>query len=68
MNEILEVVFTNVDGEVTRSRLFESIRAARNWMKWLSKQRFVKSVQLYRGGAGGELLEKETITLKTEVL
>ena len=62
-NAILEVTFKNAQGEHCRSRLFDTLRAARNWMKWLSKQRFVTAVYLYRGGAGGELLEKETIII-----
>lgn len=51
-----ETTFVNASGIVERSRLFQTIRAARTWAKWLAKQKFVQSVSIYKGGAGGELV------------
>lgn len=54
---LYEVVFVNQSGAHERSRLFNTIRAARNWSKWLAKYSYVKQVLIYRGGAGGELVQ-----------
>jgi hypothetical protein len=53
------VTFQNQDGVETLSRYFETVKAARNWVKWLRKQRFVAQVSLYRGLPGEELLSRE---------
>ncbi len=39
------------------SRFFETVKAARNWSKWLSSQSFTREVFIYRGQAGEELVE-----------
>lgn len=54
---IYEVTFTNQTGAVERSRYFETVRAARTWAKWLSKQKFCAETQIWRGGSGGERVE-----------
>ena len=41
-------------------RIFSTIRAARNYFRRSSSLAYVKSVSLYRGQAGGELLDRVT--------
>jgi hypothetical protein len=51
-----EVTFKDQAGEWQRSRLFQTICAARTWARWLSGKSFVADVAIHRGGAGGELV------------
>jgi hypothetical protein len=39
------------------SRSFPSLTAARNWADWLKGQTWVVSTTIYRGQAGGEVVE-----------
>jgi hypothetical protein len=39
------------------SRYFRTVRAARNWAKWLRTTNFVTEAAVYRGPAGGERIE-----------
>lgn len=54
MDSIYAVEFLNQQGEREISRYFETLRAARSWIKWLRAQRFVASARIMRGGPGGE--------------
>jgi hypothetical protein len=51
---MLAVTFTNTEGQATLSRVFDTLRAARKWAKWLAGQRFATNVRIMRGGLGGE--------------
>ena len=50
------VGFFNQDNRFEVSRYFETIRAAKKWLKWLETQKFVREVCLYRGQPGEERL------------
>lgn len=39
-----------------RSCVFETKRKAINYAKWLAQQHYVSMVQIYHGGAGGEIV------------
>jgi hypothetical protein len=39
------------------SRFFKTLAAARRWAAWLNTQSYVADVLIYRGPAGGDLLE-----------
>jgi len=54
---IYEVTFTNQTGAIERSRYFDTLRAAKNWAKWLRKQTFVAATQVWQGGSGGIRVE-----------
>ena len=41
-----------------RSGLFDTKRKAINYAKWLAKQHYVSMVQVYHGGAGGEIVHE----------
>jgi hypothetical protein len=43
------------------SRFFETVRAARKWARWLGQQSFTRTVSLYRGQAGEELIERTPV-------
>ncbi len=58
------VTFKNTDGQETFSHCFETVKAARNWVKWLAKQRFTTEVSLYRGQPGEELLCRQECAVK----
>ena len=51
------ITFLTKDGEMVHSRYTETVRAARNWAKWLSKQHYIAEVFIHRGGHGGESVE-----------
>ena len=55
--DIYEVVFIDGNGIHQRSRIFQRIANARKWCKWLMAQKFAKQAIIYRGGAGGEIVE-----------
>jgi hypothetical protein len=38
----------------TVSRYFNTLRAARNWAKFLRSQSYIQEVAIHRGGPGGE--------------
>jgi hypothetical protein len=42
------------DGTWTVSRYFSTVRAARNWARFLRSQSYVADVAIHRGGPGGE--------------
>ena len=48
------ITFLTKDGEMVHSRYTETVRAARNWAKWLAKQHYIAEVFIHRGGHGGE--------------
>lgn len=52
------VTFQDVNGVERISRCFETVKAARNWFRWIQAQKFASSVSLYRGQAGEELLQR----------
>ena len=51
------VAFINSQNAFEVSNYFNSERKAKNWAKWLRAQKFVKETKVYRGQAGGELIE-----------
>lgn len=52
------VTFLNAQtGNEEISRFFETLKAARKWASWLRKQRWVSECRVFRGPAGGELLD-----------
>ncbi len=55
-SSFLSVFLLNASGEWLLSRHFSTVRAARNWAKWLRTQSYAKDVAVYRGGQGGERL------------
>jgi hypothetical protein len=40
-------------GERQISRYFQTIRAARNWVKWCKKAAYISAARIMAGGAGG---------------
>lgn len=54
------VTFIHTDGSNQVSRYFETVKAARKWIKWMLQQSFVTEVSLYRGNAGEELIERNS--------
>jgi hypothetical protein len=56
---MITVTFINaLTGAYEVSRYFDSEKAGRKWSAWLLKQKFVKEVSIYRGPAGGDLIER----------
>lgn len=55
------VTFVTQAGIQQVSRFFNTVRAGRNYVKWLSGQPFVTEVSLYRGQAGGELIARRAV-------
>lgn len=53
-----EVVFVDKEGIHQRSRIFSKLSAARTWGKWLCKQTFTLNVLIYKGCAGGEIIDQ----------
>jgi len=54
---LYEVCFYHATtGEHTRSRIFQTIKAARKWAKWLSDFDYASRVEIFKGGAGGEVV------------
>jgi hypothetical protein len=51
---VLAVIFRSTDGQETVSRFFNTLRAARKWVKWLASQKWASNVRIMRGGPGGE--------------
>jgi len=51
------VSFRHADGVEHVSRFFRTVKAARNWAKWLETQQWVEVVTIWRGlQAGGEIV------------
>jgi hypothetical protein len=44
------------NGTWTVSRYFSTVRAARNWARFLRSQSYIAEVAIHRGGSGGERL------------
>jgi len=58
MSTFYTVTFTNAEtGEQTVSRIFQTLRAARNWAKWINTTNFATCATIYKGGAGGEIVK-----------
>lgn len=58
MSTFYTVTFTHTEtGNQEVSRIFQTLRAARNWAKWLNTTRFAKNATIYKGGAGGEIVK-----------
>lgn len=54
---LYEVCFYHTTtGEHTRSRIFQTIKAARKWAKWLASFDYASRVEIFKGGAGGEVV------------
>lgn len=51
------VQFCNLESKWESSRHFDTIRAARNWAKWLLSLKYVTAVKINKGGFGGEPVE-----------
>jgi hypothetical protein len=51
---IYSITFKNAAGSWEHSRYTETLRAARNWAKWLASKSYVCDVAIHRGGHGGE--------------
>ncbi len=47
---------TSVDNNYQAGPLFNTIKAARHYAKWLATQGWATNVQIFRGGVGGELV------------
>ena len=54
------VSLVTLAGNSEVSRFFNTIAAARRWSKFLLSTSGVREVSIYRGEAGGELLERAT--------
>lgn len=54
---IYTVQLKDLQGMWQHSRYFETLGAARSWKKWLLSLRYVTGAQIYRGAAGGEVVE-----------
>lgn len=52
------VSFLHRDGTAHVSRFFQTVRAARTWAARLAAASYVAEVTIYRGPAGGELVER----------
>ena len=56
--KLYEVCFYHTTtGEHTRSRIFQTIKAARKWATWLAKLHYTSRVEIFKGGAGGEVVQ-----------
>ncbi len=57
MKTFYTVTFYGItDGNQEVSRHFDTIRAAKNWAKWLATQTWASGVQVWKGGVGGEMV------------
>ena len=56
MQNFYEVTFTNNEGKEISSRIFQTIRAARNWARYLVKADYIVSAKIYKGGVGGQVV------------
>jgi len=52
------VTISRTDGTASTSRFFNTLHAARKWSKFLLTLGEIASVSIYRGEAGGELIER----------
>jgi hypothetical protein len=50
----IAVTFIDANGVFQISRICETLRAARNWARFLKRQAYVTEIVMYRGGVGGE--------------
>ena len=58
MSTFYTVTFTHKQtGNVEISRIFETLRAARNWAKWLNSTNFATCATIYKGGVGCEIVK-----------
>jgi hypothetical protein len=53
-SSFLSVSFLHANGEWHVSRHFSTLRAARNWARFLRSHSYVSEVVIHRGGPGGE--------------
>jgi hypothetical protein len=51
------VYFFDTNGIDQFSHVFDTLKPARAWVRWLRKQKFCHDVRIYHGGAGGEVVE-----------
>lgn len=51
------VSFLHSDGSLQLSRYFETKRAALKWAKWIISHAWAVEAHVYRGQAGGKLIE-----------
>jgi hypothetical protein len=59
---IYEVCFYDRNtGKHERSRIFQTLAAAKKWYSWLNRQNFVSSTQIYKGGVGGDLIQTSKV-------
>ena len=59
MTALFTVTFLNTN-EIASwqiSRVFETLRAARKWVKFLGTRNAISEVKIYRGGIGGEVVQ-----------
>ena len=54
MVNFYEVTFVDANGAIVSSRIFEHVRGARAWARWLKSQKYTADVTIWRGGIGGE--------------
>ena len=53
-SSFLSVSFADANGVWTVSRYFSTIRAARNWARFVGNLPNTREVAIHRGGPGGE--------------
>jgi len=53
------VTVRHTDGEEFVSRFFNTRRAAQKWARWCLTHSYTEQVSIYRGQAGGELIERK---------
>jgi len=55
--QLYVVTFDDATGSDIRSRVFQTVRAARNWARFLRSQHYVTAATIWRGQPGGERVE-----------
>lgn len=56
-SSLFQIFFSEVNGSAQAGRIFQTLRAARTYAKYLAKAGYASDVKIYQGGAGGMLVK-----------